>query len=73
MFLALINFSGYLIYLAGTKPGVFSLVPDFSSSYIPASSLEVFLIFLNFLHKPSYFQLQYNELCETVFESDSDS
>ena len=57
------------ISLAGTKPGVLS-----SSSYISASSLEAFLkkIFLKSHHKPSYLQLQYNELlevCETVFES----
>ena len=58
--------------IAGTKPGVLSLVPEFSSNYVPKSSLEVFPTFLKSLHKPSYLDLQYNELLEvyeTVFES----
>jgi len=33
--------------IAGTKPGVLSLVPEFSNNYVPKSSLEVFSTFLN--------------------------
>ena len=47
-------------------------MPEFSSNYVPKSSLEVFPAFLKSLHKSSYLDLKYNELlevCETVFES----
>ena len=58
--------------IAGTKPGVLSLVPEFSDSYVPKSCKENFPTVLRSLQDSSYMQLRYDQLlevCESVFES----
>ena len=53
----------------GTKPAILSLVPKYSSSYVPKRLLGTFPQPLPLLHKPSYLELEYNELlkaCESV-------
>ena len=58
--------------IAGTKPGVMSLVPTFSDNYIPKASKGCFPIVLRSLQKPSHIRMKYDELleaCESVFMS----
>ena len=58
--------------IAGTKPGVLSLVPKFSDNYVPESSRDNFPIVLKLLQKQSYIGLRYDQLlevCKSVFDS----
>ena len=53
----------------GTKPAMLSLVPKYSSSYVPKRMLGAFPQPLPMLHKPVYMELEYHELlkvCESV-------
>ena len=58
--------------IAGTKPGVMSLVQTFSDNYIPRASKGCFPIVLKSLQEPSHIRMKYDELleaCESVFMS----
>ena len=58
--------------IAGTKPGVLSLVPKFSDNYVPKSCKENFPTVLRSLQDSSYLKLRYDQLlvvCESIFES----
>ena len=58
--------------VAGTKPGVLSLVPTYSDNYVPKSSRGCFPVVLKSLQEPSYIRMKYDELleaCESVFTS----
>jgi hypothetical protein len=53
----------------GTKPAILSLVPKYSSSYVPKCLLGAFPQPFTMLHKPAYMELEYHDLlkaCESV-------
>ena len=54
---------------SGTKPAILSLIPKYSSSYVPKRLLPTFPQPLQLLHLPEYMDLEYHELlkvCETL-------
>ena len=52
-----------------TKPAILSLVPDYSTSYVPKCFLDAFPKSLSLLHQPEYVELEYHmllDVCDSV-------
>ena len=54
--------------LCGTRPAILSIIPKFSSNYVPKRFLEAFPEPLSMLYKPEYMELEYHELLEVCEE-----